>query len=179
MGTQGITVIIPVPWKLARNERGGIICGAGTKEACDHAVQLALLTPRSEILLTPTVPPNPAWDGVDMSQVMVQYIACRYPELALRHERAPHFNTHGDVIAAAEYLRRCQRKSVAVEEVVYTVKSWHKARLKLYVDAIFRQYDISVPVRYETHEMPASIYDRVLRECIALIVARRRLRSSR
>lgn len=164
---------------LARDERDRIVCGAGTEEACDHAAHLALKTPHSEILLTPTVPTNPAWDGVVMSQIMIEHIASRYPELSLRYEEAPRFNTEGEVLAAAEYLKRCRRKSVPVREVVYVVKAWHKPRLKLYVDAIFRRSGISVPVRYETHDVPASVYDRILREGVARIVARRRLRNDR
>lgn len=179
LGTKGVTIFIPVPWKLARNEQGRIICGPGTEEACDYAAQLALKTPRSEILLTATVPTSPVWDGVIMSQLMAEHIACRYPELSLRYEKSPHFNTHGDVIAAAEYLKRCERKSVVVQEIVYIVKAWHKPRLKLYVDSVFSQHGVTTPVRYETQDIPASIYDRILRECVAWIVAIHRLRNSR
>ena len=178
MGIQGLTIIIPVPWKLARNEHGRIICGPGTEEACDHAVQFALKTRRSEILLTPTIPTDPTWGGVSMSQIMMEHIASRFPELTLRYEEAPHFNTYGEVIAAAEYLMRCQRKSILVDEVVYIVKFWHQPRLKLYVDAVFAKNGISVPVRYETHDVSASVYDRVLREYIARVVARRRLQNN-
>lgn len=168
MGTRKIVLIVPIAWKLERDKDNSIICGPGTREACDHAARLALALPGSEILLTPTRA-GPKWNHVLMAGLMIRHIAQRYPELTLRYSEAPSFTTRGEVMATADFIRFCGRRSEQIEEVIFVAKSWHKDRLMMNVEAIFKAEGITVPVRYETHEVPASLFDRVLRESVARI----------
>ncbi|MES2931787.1 MAG: hypothetical protein V4682_03815 [Patescibacteria group bacterium] len=107
---------------------------------------------------------------------MIAHIAQRHPALALRYNEAPSFTTRGEVMATADFIRFCECRSEEIEEVIFVVKSWHKERLMINVEAIFKAQRIAVPVRYETHEVPASFFDRVLREFVARIVNRISLR---
>ena len=174
MGTQGTTIIVPIAWKLDRDEHGTIICGPGTKEACDHAIKIALKTPSSLILLTPTNA-GAEWEHITMCRVMADYIKAQAPDTPQITSEAPWFNTMGEVTAAASYTARCKRE-VSVEKVIFVVKSWHLPRLRMIVRVIFKGRKLNVPVGYETHFVPAPILDRTVREPIAFVLNSLRLR---
>lgn len=174
MGTQGVTIIVPIAWKLDRDVRGTIICGPGTKEACDHAIEIARETPSSLVLLTPTHA-SAEWEHVAMCDVMAQYIAEHAPDVTCAINQAPWFNTMGEVTAAASYIAQRLRNG-PVMQVVFVVKSWHLPRLRMIVRVIFKGRNVRIPIEYKTHSVPAPLLDRVVREPIAFVMNRLRLR---
>ncbi|MDP3402795.1 MAG: ElyC/SanA/YdcF family protein [bacterium] len=167
MGAQGITIIVPIAWKLDRDEHGTIICGAGTREACDHAVKIAQKTPSSLILLTPTNA-GADWEHEAMCKVMAGYIKVQAPDIPQTISQAPWFNTMGEVTAAASYIARCKQE-VPVKKVIFVVKSWHLRRLRMIARVIFKGRNLDVPVEYATHSVHAPILDRTIRELGAFV----------
>lgn len=163
MQNPALKIVVPIAWKLEW-EGDKVVCGEGTREACEYAVEIARELPLSTILLTPTVAPA---FGVVMAGVMDRYVQNLAPRANRYVQEADSFDTLGEVVATASYMQALQASGTKVDEVIFTVKSWHAPRLRMIVRRVFEGRDIAVPVRIETHHVPASWKDRYLHEWIA------------
>lgn len=145
--------IVPIMFDLGHEESGRVTVGPGTKKACDAAIRLASGTASSVILLTATVPPSGKYGTEPMGRVAETYIRQAAPTLTVRFREAGTFNTLGEVVAVADYLK----DECGTGAVVFTVKWWHAPRVLMIALRVFRKRGLAMPVRIKPHWHPLSL----------------------
>ncbi len=156
-------VIVPIAADLAYAADGRAICGPSTKTACVTAARIAEDTPGSIVLITPCTAPKGAFKGVPMGIVMARHLQALDPNLPLRCQTAPSFDTFGEVIATAAY---CKTRP-EVHGAVFVVKSWHARRARMIAERIFAREGVRAYPHFETYADGAGFFEREVRERVA------------
>jgi hypothetical protein len=144
-----VIIIMPILFDLALDENGGVILGPGTKKACDQAIEIARHSRYALILTTATVPTSAKWKGERMGLIAQRYIVTANSDARVDFAEAETFDTFGEVLAVARYVRYLP----SVEKVVLTVKWWHAPRVFMLARRIFRRLDISCPIELRIHSL--------------------------
>ena len=128
-------VILPIMYRLAHDPAANVIVGHGTKEACDHAIEIAHVRHKEKpwILGTATVPIDKQFGTEPMGIIALKYIESVDPLIPGPFLQAPSFNTIGEIQALCRFLR-----SNPATEVLITVKWWHAPRVAMIVRRIIR-----------------------------------------
>lgn len=141
-----------------------VICGPGTKKACDHAIRVAEKLRkqgiRPLIFVSATVPRDPKWCGVVMGLIMADYIKQQgvSPKEIFFHE-ARTFNTMGEVNAladtfAGQFTDDDPLLSSVPHSVHIVVKWWHAPRVWMLTKwALRRRRCSTLPVRLHLHRI--------------------------
>lgn len=163
MQQRSITLIIPIAHDLAYDRSTGIVvCGPGTKRACDHALELAKQLDNTHLFVSATNAPR--FEDVVMGMVMKKYLQERTEQL-VAFRAAPYFNTLGEVLAVVDYIYELQALNGpgAVTKVLFAVKGWHAERVRALSVAVFDQYELGGIRRcIRTHDAPGGFIEKQL-----------------
>lgn len=147
-----VTLVVPVPADLCRDEVGRVIVGPQTQMACDEALRLQEKYPGSLIFLSATE--APAFDRVVMWRVMEDYLKEKRPDVLCAHWESTKFRTRGDVLALVQYIHFLRSSGQCRVKVLFAVKHYHERRLRFLVDKFFRHNGIDDVERvYVPHDV--------------------------
>jgi hypothetical protein len=150
-----ITLIVPVPFELARNARNEVICGPGTKLACDQAITFARAIQNTRVFFSATQA-SAKYDRVVMGRVMEGYVNKHAPNVPTDFHESPLFSTIGDLIALAEFINKWKRSRPKLGLVLFTTKDWHAKRIEQVAKAVFRWKGCDMAIQLKTHPFTAS-----------------------
>lgn len=140
-------LIVPVAADLARNGIS-VRCGPRTAANCGRAMMLARTYPGSTILTTATVSPK---FGVVMGQVMKDFVTSVTPDLKVAYEEAETFDTLGEILATASFVRDHNGK---FGHVIFVVEAYRKERTDFLVRHVFGHEEVDAYHSLSLTDMP-------------------------